>query len=168
MKATKKVKAKRKCATMSLLEDSSSSEDDDVVSNSRRSSIKLKRLRRDKDTDKNSSSLVDTDDEFEDSGVKEASLRPPQKKKSEAKSISATMSMREKMDYRVAKKRKIKAQKEMEIANIVQSKNWDGVVRDNSGKRRSRGGGVNDELLSHIERKYATKGHSERKNKKRK
>ena len=52
--------------------------------------------------------------------------------------------MREKMDYRVAKKRKIKAQKEMEIANIIQSKNWDGVVRDNPGKRRNRAGGVND------------------------
>ena len=161
--ATRKVKTKRKYATMSLLlEDSSSSEDDDVVSNSRSSSIKLKRLRRGKDSDKRSSSLVDTDDECE------ASLPPPQKKKSETKSTPATMSMREKMDYRVAKKRKIKAQKEMEIANIIQSKNWDGVVRDNPGKRRNRGGGVNDELLSHIERKYAAKGHSERKNRKRK
>ena len=38
--------------------------------------------------------------------------------------MSYKLSMREKMDYRVAKKRKIKAEKEMEFAKIVQSKNW--------------------------------------------
>eukprot|EP00986_Skeletonema_menzelii_P007439 scaffold2927_cov125-Skeletonema_menzelii.AAC.7 len=167
--ATKKGKTKEKCSTS--LEDSSSSEDDAMLT-SRTSSIKPKRLRRGADiVIKESSCLVDTDDEFEDCNIK-ASKSPQPKKKSETKSTSvATMSMREKMDYRVAKKRKIKAQKEMEIAQIVQSKNWDGRstqihFRDKPDKRMNRGG-VSDQLLSEIERKYATKSHSKKRTRKR-
>ena len=167
--ATKKGKTKEKCSTS--LEDSSSSEDDAMLT-SRTSSIKPKRLRRGADiVIKKSSCLVDTDDEFEDCNIK-ASKSPQPKKKSETKSTSvATMSMREKMDYRVAKKRKIKAQKEMEIAQIVQSKNWDGRstqihFRDKPDKRMNRGG-VSDQLLSEIERKYATKSHSKKRTRKR-
>ena len=107
---------------------------------------------------------MDTDDEFEQCNVV-ANKLPRQKNK--AKTNSTTMSMREKMDYRVAKKRKIKAAKEMEIAKIVQSKTWDGGrtnhVYGNQERNKNRGG-VSDELLSQIERKYAAKSKSGRRN----
>lgn len=140
------------------LEDSSSSEDD-VISSTKRNSSKLKRLKSRKGIAKKTScSLVDTDDELEE------------KTQSKAKSAITTMSMRDKMDYRVAKKRKLKAKNEMEIAKIVQSKNWDGAINqfqeDNPAKRTNRGV-VSDQLLSQIERKYATKSSSERRSRKR-
>jgi len=139
------------------LEDSSSSEDD-AISTAKRSSSKLKRLKRVKDISKKKSScLVDTDDdEFEECNVKANKL--PRQKNKKSDTNSTAMSMRDKMDYRVAKKRKIKAAKEMEIAKIVQSKNWDG---QETKKNR---GGASDQLLSQIERKYATKSKSERRN----
>lgn len=103
---------------------------------------------------------MDTDDdEFEECNVKANKLPRQKNKKSETNSTA--MSMREKMDYRVAKKRKIKAAKEMEIAKIVQSKNWQGPTHQEKKKNR---GGVSDQLLSQIERKYATKSKSERRN----
>ncbi len=147
--------AKKKYAK--TLEDSSSS-DDDVISTTRRSSSKLKRLKKGKVVAKKTSCLLeDTDDELEE------------KTKSKAKSVATTMSMRDKMDYRVAKKRKLKAQKEMEIAKIVQSKNWEGGINHfqehNPAKRNN--SGVSDQLLSQIERKYTRKSSSERRSRKR-
>ena len=147
---------KKKCSMIMKLEDSSSSEDD-AISTTRRSSTKLKRLKSGKDIAKKTSCLlVDTDDELEQT--------------TKTKSTATMMSMRDKMDYRVAKKRKLKAKKEMEIAKIVQSKNWDGGINhfheDNPARRNNRGV-VSDQLLSQIERKYATKSSSERKSRKR-
>jgi len=63
------------------------------------------------------------------------------------------------MEYRVAKKRKLKAKKEMEIANIMKSKTW------SSGKaaeapigrwdQRERSGTFSNALLSNMEKKYS-------------
>ena len=65
------------------------------------------------------------------------------------------MNKRDKMNFRVAKKRKAKAAKEMEMADIMQSKNWS--MPDASSRQRSKKknmGGISDALLSNIEKKY--------------
>lgn len=155
--ATKKVmpsKVSKKRQTIMTLEDSSSS-DDDAVSTAKRkcSSSRPKRLKRGKcDISKNT--LVDTDDD-----------EPEDYNAGKSKARSAAMSMREKMDYRVARKRKIKAEKEMEIAKIVQSKDWDSNHFYGKQPTKKNGGGVSDQLLSQIEHKYATKTISERRRK---
>jgi len=134
-------KASKKKKQTLTLEDSSSSEDD-AVTTTRSSSSRLKRFKRGKGTPKKNSSLVDTDEENDDNDEK-------------AETHSAEMSKREKMDYRVAKKRKVRAEKEMEISKIVQSKNWD-QYPSTQQKKKNRGG-VSDKFLSQIEHKYAKK-----------
>jgi hypothetical protein len=99
---TKASKKKKKKQTMTL-EDSSSSEDDAVSTARSSSGGRLKRLKQGKVISKNNSSLVDySDEEYADffDATKSETRR------------SAAMSKREKMDYRVAKKRKVRAEKE--------------------------------------------------------
>mmetsp|Transcript_24158 Transcript_24158/g.43526 ORF Transcript_24158/g.43526 Transcript_24158/m.43526 type:complete len:80 (-) Transcript_24158:457-696(-) len=77
------------------------------------------------------------------------------------------MSKRDKMDFRVAKKRKAKAAKEMELTNIIQSKNWDmataaaAAVRPKKKKKNM--GGISDALLSDMEKRYGNQQHKRRK-----
>ena len=94
------------------------------------------------------SSLVDTDDEedLESSG-----------KANTSSGVAVAMSKRDKMEYRVAKKRKQKAASEIEVANIMKSKNWSGVSGIGISKRaHSRPGTFNDSLLTNLERKYTS------------
>ena len=96
------------------------------------------------------SSLIDTDDEedLESTGKANTSSGAP-----------VAMSKRDKMEYRVAKKRKQKAASEIEVANIMKGKNWSGVGGrsiDISKRTHSRPGTFNDSLLSDLERKYTS------------
>ena len=106
------------------------------------------------------SSLVDTDDEED--------LESTGKANNTSSGAAVAMSKRDKMDYRVAKKRKQKAASEIEVANIMKSKNWSGVSGTGIGiskRAHSRPGGTfNDSLLLDLERKYT----SAKKGKKRK
>ena len=99
-----------------------------------------------KDKSMHKTLLVDTDDECP--------------KERSSTSNNSSMSKRNKLDYRVAKKRKAKAKKEMEMADIIQSKNWDAsssAFFSASSHRQARNtnmGNISDSLLNNIEQKY--------------
>ena len=97
---------------------------------------------------KHNTLLVDTDDDDES----------PKERSSSINNNSSSMSKRNKMDYRVAKKRKAKAKKEMEMADIIQSKNWDAssvfCSASSQGARNKNMGNISDSLLNNIEKKY--------------
>jgi hypothetical protein len=156
---TKRLAKSENSTKKQTLVDSSSS-DDDAVSSSKRSN-KLKRLIRGKCSSKCISALIDTDEEddsFNNAATKQSEWSNSQN------TPSTGMSMREKMDYRVAKKRKIKAEKEMEIARIVQSKNWNANHHFYSKQQhKNRNSGcVSDMLLSKIEKKNGSKRNAKR------
>ncbi|KAL9187475.1 hypothetical protein ACHAXT_001578 [Thalassiosira profunda] len=135
------------------LEDSS--EDEKVV---KKPSSGKRRLAKGNRND--NSLLEDTDDEEEGD-------KPPQQRRqsslSASTSASAGMSKKDKMDFRVAKKRKARAQKDMEMAGIIQSKNWS--VDSEYTRRRPKKqnmGSISDALLSNIERNYGGKKRKKR------
>jgi len=123
-----------------LEEESSSDEEIAKATNSFKS-----KSQRAKNKAKNDSFLIDTDEEEDD-----APQRNP------CPSASSSMSKKDRMDYRVAKKRKAKAGKEMEMADIIQSKNWDVISAMNQSQPRKdkNMGGISDVVLSKIEKKY--------------
>mmetsp|Transcript_3199 Transcript_3199/g.7576 ORF Transcript_3199/g.7576 Transcript_3199/m.7576 type:complete len:85 (-) Transcript_3199:405-659(-) len=69
------------------------------------------------------------------------------------------MNRRDKMEYRVAKKRKLKAKREIEIANIIKSKSWtsgEAVKKSmNVSNQLNRSGAITNEMLSNMEKKYS-------------
>ena len=150
--------SKKKISMTMTLEDSSSS-DDEVIATS-------KRLKRGRSIPKKNLSLVDTDDEADDE--EDETIKQSKMSTFESDAYPPSMSMREKMDYRVAKKRKIKAEKEMEFAKIVQSKNLDANNNfyTSQQKKKSRGF-VSDNVLSTIEKKYGINKSSAKRRKKR-
>ena len=93
-------------------------------------------------------SLVDTDDEEDND---DGSTR----KTGSSSSVAEAMSKRDKMEYRVAKKRKKKAEAEIEVANIIKSKKWSGVGNIGVPKRP---GTFHESLLSNLEKKYTHSG----------
>jgi curved DNA-binding protein CbpA len=95
--------------------------------------------------------LVDTDEE----DTLEATRLPKPLTTS-----TTTMSKKDKMEYRVAKKRKATKEKEIEFATILKGKQWSGDV---AGKRRMNT--FSDELLSKLENKYASTSSSSGKKK---
>ncbi len=115
--------------------------------------IKKKKLKRSRAT-----ILIDPDDD-------EPQNLPKKRMSNEASSSRTTMSRRDKMEFRVAKKRKLKAEKEIEMANIIKSKSWSSgdAMKASFGKwgQKSRsGGGLTSAMLSNMEKKYSTKGAS--------
>jgi hypothetical protein len=84
------------------------------------------------------------------------------------------VSKRNKMDIRVAKKRKAKAVKEMEIANILHSKDWKNNGMSATAAAATQKGrknmeyGISDALLSNLEAKYCHHSGNDKKKKKRK
>ena len=137
------------CAPRSALEESDEDSDDDAPQ-------RLKKRKLGKKNQKKSAkrpppaSLVDTDDE-EDSASDDGSRR----KTGSSSSVAEAMSKKDNMEYRVAKKRKKKAAAEIEVSNIIKSKKWSGVGDIGVAKRKS--GTFNETLLSHLEKKYASK-----------
>ncbi|KAL3927294.1 MAG: hypothetical protein SGBAC_013143 [Bacillariaceae sp.] len=91
--------------------------------------------------------LEDTDDEQE-GFAKSSSIQK-----------SKTMSRREKMEYRVAKKRKEKREREIEIAGIMQSKNWayGKAAAAKQGRAKSRNKhGLGESFLSGLQTKFSS------------
>jgi curved DNA-binding protein CbpA len=72
---------------------------------------------------------------------------------------SIPMNRRDKMEYRVAKKRKLKFKREIEIANIMKSKTWSSGngMETLIGRwdQRERSGTFSNTLLSNMEKKYS-------------
>ena len=143
-------------APRSALEDSGEDSDDDAPQ-------RLKRRKLGKKKQKNPAkrpppaSLVDTDDEEDND---DESTTGSRKTGSSSSQVPEAMSKKDKMEYRVAKKRKKKAEAEIEVANIIKSKKWSGVGDIGVAKRSkySRPGTfINDSLLSNLEKKYASK-----------
>jgi len=101
--------------------------------------------------------LCDTDDDDDKKGTNathstSATIAPL--------SRSISMNKRDKMEYRVAKKRKLKAMREMEVADIIKSKTWSGSSSSSAragvqNPTRQRSGMFTDELLSGMEKKYS-------------
>jgi hypothetical protein len=73
---------------------------------------------------------------------------------------SLSMNHKDKMEYRVAKKRKLKAKRELEVANIIKSKTWYSGVQTEAGRWKQRGpsGVFSNALLSNMEKKYSKGG----------
>jgi len=92
--------------------------------------------------------LKDSDDDCKDDFKSRSDTR-----------LSHSMNRRDKMEYRVAKKRKLKAKKEIEIANIMKSKTWSsGTATEHPIGRwdqRERPGTFSCALLSNMEKKYS-------------
>ena len=97
--------------------------------------------------------LDDTDDEDD-------SRSPPQAQRQHRKDA---MSKKDKLALRVAKKQKVKAQREMEVANIIGSKEW----TDGGSVRRERAGIFHNALLQNLEQKYSAMPKRKRLKKKR-
>ena len=92
--------------------------------------------------------LIDSDDDVEDDHSSRCD-----------KASSLSMNRRDKMEYRVAKKRKLKAKREIEIANIIKSKRWtsgEAMKKSmNVSNQRNRSGAITNEMLSNMEKKYS-------------
>jgi curved DNA-binding protein CbpA len=126
----------------------------------------------------NSSGLVDTDDEEdeEQDSIGHAAINDENndangtmRKKRPSSSISNTdidtkvsiMSKKDKLEYRVAKKQKAKKEKEIELAKLIQGKQWHQPTTP--ARQPKRPGTFNDTLLSKWEVKYSTLGGGKRK-----
>lgn len=130
-----------------ILEDSSSSEDEQHIATT---------TNRKKSKSKHNTLLIDTDDESD--------TAPSTKKRPSSVTAdnNTSMSKKDKMNFRVAKKRKAKAEKEMEISSIINSKNWDDASsafhhassQQQSRKKKKNMGDLSDALLDNIEKKY--------------
>ena len=130
-----------------------------------------------------SSALFDSDDDVDDDDGRKYRIKKSAKKKMKKKRLGKTknlgrskkssvpiargkkvpdlaprsgkMNKKDKMEYRVAKKRKRKAEREIEIAELYKSKQWTGV---NLGQGQDRGVGTfNASLIASLEKKYSGK-----------
>ncbi|VEU36152.1 unnamed protein product [Pseudo-nitzschia multistriata] len=141
-------KPKRKTIASRCLEDSSDEDDDGGG----------RRFRSRKTPTAVSTGLCDTEDEEEDEdGTETAGAAPPTR-------TPPPMNKRDKMEYRVAKKRKLKALREMEVSRALRSKSWGGGVAAAAaaagrGKRRS-APVVAEAVLARMEGRYAPGGAS--------
>jgi len=103
--------------------------------------------------------LVDTDDEEEMVVSKETTNTAP----NDAHSFSShddEMSRKDKLEYHAATKRKQKAKKEIEFANLLNSKTWSGDVdatkyTTQQERRERKTGPFTEALLSSMEKKYS-------------
>lgn len=153
---------KRKRRT--ILEDSSEDDSDEEVARPSRAGSKKRALGKGNKPSNRNALLIDTDDE--DDGDDTSQPRRKVKTSSSTSALSAGgsgggMSKRDKMEYRVAKKRKARAEKEMEMANIIQSKDWGDVCSSAAGQRRRQKknmGGISDAFLSSMEERYGGGG----------
>ena len=105
----------------------------------------------------NNSLLTDTDEEAEEERPRR---REVNLSNTHGAAAASSMSKRDKMEYRVARKRKAKAAKEMEVADMIRSKNWDAgavaaAAAGTSRRKRRNAGGLSDALLASMERRFA-------------
>lgn len=130
-----------------------------------------------------SSALFDSDDDVDDDDGRKYRIKKSAKKKIRKKRLGKTknlgrskkssvpiargkevpdlaprsgkMNKKDKMEYRVAKKRKRKAEREIEIAELYKSKQWTGVNLGQGQDRRV--GTFNASLIASLEKKYSGK-----------
>ena len=102
--------------------------------------------------------LEDSSSDDEDVDDKDNAITTIDDDESKAKQVK---SKRDKLDIRVAKKRKAKAVKEMEIANILHSKDWKkdemsatAAAAATQKRRKYEEYGISDALLSNLATKY--------------
>jgi curved DNA-binding protein CbpA len=82
------------------------------------------------------------------------------------KSNSSKMSKRDKMEFRVAKKQKEKREKDIEIATMIQSKQWTSASMNDATSKRSKSRhsankhGFSDCFLSRLEKKFSEEDNS--------
>jgi curved DNA-binding protein CbpA len=128
------------------LEDSSSSEEDIGHRN-------MKRLKRGISTKRKQSSLDDSTSSEDDNPAAPCNKKKLRKMQSTSET---SMSKRDKLEYRTARKQKEKKTKELEVANIFHSKDWgDTFSMNGSTKGRESGDALNSRMLGNLERKYA-------------
>ena len=139
----KKVQKKKR---RRILEDSSSSEDEQRIINKKKTAGKSK-------SKEHNTLLIDTDDESVTTSS--TKILP-----GVTANNNMSMSKQDKLNFRVAKKRKAKAEK-MEISSIINSKNWDASSafhnassQHQSRKKMKNMGDLSDALLYNIEKKY--------------
>jgi len=152
----KKVQKKKR---RRILEDSSSEDEQPIATTNK--IIKSRRK------PKHNSLLIDTDDESD------SASSPKKQPSGVTDNNNMSMSKKDKMEFRVVKKRKGKAEKEMEISSIINSKNWDASSafhhassqQQQGRKKKKNMGDLSDALLDNIEKKYG--GNSKKKTKKR-
>lgn len=147
------------------LNDLVDSDDDDIHGfkrkpKNRKDCIKKKRLKRSRETAADQKPIPSTRRVLMDSDDDESEDIPKKRAAS-----SSVMSRRDKMEFRVAKKRKLKAEREIEMANIIKSKSWSSgdAMKASLGKwgQKSRSGaGLTNVMLSNMEQKYSAKGTS--------
>ena len=140
----KKVQKKKR---RRILEDSSSSEDEQRIINKKKTAGKSK-------SKEHNTLLIDTDDESVTTSS--TKILP-----GVTANNNMSMSKQDKLNFRVAKKRKAKAENEMEISSIINSKNWDASSafhnassQHQSRKKMKNMGDLSDALLYNIEKKY--------------
>ncbi|KAL3770431.1 hypothetical protein ACHAWO_009511 [Cyclotella atomus] len=104
---------------------------------------------------------ISLDDSSSDEDINDNSFTNRRLKKkvqstnSEGKAAEASMSKRDKLEYRTAKKRKDKKAKELEVAQLFQSKDWGDAFSMNGQTRKHRNAGsLSNQMLDSIERKY--------------
>jgi hypothetical protein len=142
------------------------SNNDQHVYNAAKNNVILKRQKRRIILEDSSSDDEDVDDK--DNAITTINDDDDERK---AKQV---VTKRNKMDIRVAKKRKAKAIKEMEIANILHSKDWkkngmSAAAAETQKDRKNMEYGISDALLSNLEAKYCLhSGNDKKKKKKRK
>jgi hypothetical protein len=158
---TKQKNRKRVVAVRRLRVDSN----DQHVYNAAKNNVILKRQKRRIILEDSSSDDEDIDDK--DNAIATIDDDDDERK---AKQV---VSKRNKMDIRVAKKRKAKAVKEMEIANILHSKDWknngmSAAAASTQKRKKNMEYGISDALLSNLEAKYCHHSGNDKKKKKRK
>jgi len=102
--------------------------------------------------------LCDSDDYDDDDDDESESESTPQ-----AQAKSQAMNKRDKMEYRVARKRKLRAARELEVERLLASKSWGNPKRRATAAAaaaavapRKRNGPLADAFLSGMEQKYAS------------
>jgi hypothetical protein len=116
--------------------------------------------------------LEDSSSDDEDVYDKDNAITTIDDDDDDERKATQVVSKRNKMDIRVAKKRKAKAVKEMEIANILHSKDWKkngmsaAAAAATQKRKKNMEYGISDALLSNLEAKYCHHSGNDKKKKK--
>jgi len=123
--------------------------------NYKRSIVKKKRLKRNRSDSGNHSETIQSAVNFVQDFSNDAGDRSSKRSGTVA---PPSMNRKEKLEFRVAKMRKMKATRELEIANILKSKTWNSgfATESKTGQRGQykRTGAFSDAFLSNFEDKY--------------
>ncbi|CAJ1959169.1 unnamed protein product [Cylindrotheca closterium] len=132
-----------------------------IIDNDEPQKKKRKKLKRKRPVEKVSKPQVENTSAAEGDGLEDTDDDDDEKEDA-VKISSRTMSRREKMEFRVAKKQKEKREREIEIAGIIQSKQWTAgsfgkaaAAKQGKAKRRNQHG-LSDSFLSGLQKKFSS------------